>query len=103
MFGILGVFAEFERSIIQERVKGGLARARAHGKKLGRPKADTSVEERIRQLAAQGMGKVKIAKILGVGVSVTQRGRHRTGIRRRSEEDAESALNAAAGREELHT
>src|SRR5439155_9685918 len=59
MFGMLGVFAEFERSIIQERVKAGLARARAKGKTLGRPKADTSIEERIRQLAAQGMGKVK--------------------------------------------
>jgi DNA invertase Pin-like site-specific DNA recombinase len=54
-------------------VKAGLARARAKGKTLGRPKADASIEERIRQLAAQGMGKVKIARILGVGVSVTQR------------------------------
>jgi DNA invertase Pin-like site-specific DNA recombinase len=73
MFGMLGVFAEFERSIIQERVKAGLARARAKGKTLGRPKAHAVIEERIRELAAQGMGKVKIAKTLGVGVSLTQR------------------------------
>src|SRR3982074_3189854 len=37
MFGMLGVFAEFERSIIQERVRAGLARAKAAGTKLGRP------------------------------------------------------------------
>jgi len=40
---------------------------------LGRPKVDAVIEERIRELAAQGMGKVKIAKTLGVGVSLTQR------------------------------
>jgi DNA invertase Pin-like site-specific DNA recombinase len=73
MFGMLGVFAEFERSIIQDRVKAGLARARAKGTRLGRPKASAVVEERIRELAAQGIGKVKIARILGVGVSLTQR------------------------------
>ena len=38
MIHILGAFAEFERSIISERTKAGLARARAEGKKLGRPK-----------------------------------------------------------------
>ena len=38
MFQMLGVFAEFERAMIQERVKAGLARARATGKRLGRPK-----------------------------------------------------------------
>jgi DNA invertase Pin-like site-specific DNA recombinase len=38
MFGMLGVFAEFERAILQERVKAGLARARAEGRRLGRPR-----------------------------------------------------------------
>jgi DNA invertase Pin-like site-specific DNA recombinase len=37
MFGMMGVFAEFERSMIQERVKAGLARAREEGVTLGRP------------------------------------------------------------------
>jgi DNA invertase Pin-like site-specific DNA recombinase len=37
MFGMLSVFADFERSIIQERVRAGLARARGEGKVLGRP------------------------------------------------------------------
>ena len=73
MFGMLGVFAEFERSIIQERVKAGLGRARAKGTRLGRPRAGAVIEARIRELAAQGMGKVKIAKTLGIGVSLTQR------------------------------
>ena len=73
MFGMLGVFAEFERSIIQERVKAGLARARAKGQPLGRPRASSMVEAQIRELAAKGMGKVKIARTLGIGVSLTQR------------------------------
>lgn len=73
MFAMLGVFAEFERSIIQERVKAGLTRARAKGTILGRPRAGIEIEDRIRGLAAQGIGKVKIAKLLGVGVSLTQR------------------------------
>jgi hypothetical protein len=37
MFQMMGVFAEFERSIIQERIRAGLARARSEGKRLGRP------------------------------------------------------------------
>ena len=73
MFGMLGVFAEFERTIIQERVKAGLARARAKGTTLGRPKTNAKIEQQIRNLAAKGVGKVKIARMLGVGVSVTQR------------------------------
>ena len=73
MFGLLGVFAEFERTIIQERVKAGLARARAKGTTLGRPKTNAKIEQQIRTLAAKGVGKVKIARMLGIGVSVTQR------------------------------
>jgi DNA invertase Pin-like site-specific DNA recombinase len=76
MFGMLGVFAEFERTIIQERVKAGLARARAKGTTLGRPRTALKVEQRIRNLAAKGVGKVKIARTLGIGVSVTQRVLH---------------------------
>jgi DNA invertase Pin-like site-specific DNA recombinase len=73
MFGMLGVLAEFERTIIQGRVKAGLARARAKGTTLGRPRTDAKIEQQIRNLAAKGVGKVKIARILGIGVSVTQR------------------------------
>ena len=73
MFRMLSVFAEFERTIIQERVKGGLARARAKGTTLGRPKTNAKIEQQIRNLAAKGVGKVKIARMLGIGVSVAQR------------------------------
>ena len=73
LFQMCGVFAQFERAMIQERVKSGLARAKAKGKTLGRPKAPAEVEERIRELAAQGMGRVKIARTLGVGVGLTGR------------------------------
>ena len=43
MFQMLGVFAEFERAMIRERVKAGLARARAQGKAIGRPKVNGQV------------------------------------------------------------
>lgn len=73
MFGMLGVFAEFERSMIQERVRAGLARARAKGRTLGRPRVNGEIEAKVRELAAEGMGKGRIARTLGIGVSVTQR------------------------------
>jgi DNA invertase Pin-like site-specific DNA recombinase len=47
MFQMLGVFAEFERSIIQERVRAGLRRAKAEGKQLGRPRIAPELEARI--------------------------------------------------------
>jgi DNA invertase Pin-like site-specific DNA recombinase len=73
MFQMLGVFAEFERGIIQERVNAGLARARANGTKLGRRRVDTSVEARILELNADGDGILKIGRKLGIGTSVVQR------------------------------
>ena len=73
MFQMAGVFAEFERSMIQERVKAGLERARAQGKVLGRPKVSSRVEARIRKERTAGKGILKIAKELGVGTSVVQR------------------------------
>jgi len=73
LFQMLGVFAEFERSLIQARVNAGLARARARGVRLGRPRTPAKVERHIRQLAAKGIGKQKTARTLGIGVSVVQR------------------------------
>src|ERR1035437_2213461 len=73
MFQMLGVFAEFERGIIRERVNAGLARARANGTKLGRRPVKPAVEVRIRQLRAKGDGILKIGKKLGIGTSVVQR------------------------------
>ena len=74
MFQMLGVFSEFEREIIRERVNSGLARAKAQGKKLGRPRRDTAKRlNAIRKLRKQGVGINKIARKLGIGVSVVQR------------------------------
>jgi DNA invertase Pin-like site-specific DNA recombinase len=73
MFQMCGVFAEFERGMIRERVNAGLARARARGTKLGRRPVRPSVEARIRQLKGEGMGILKIGRTLGVGTSVVQR------------------------------
>jgi DNA invertase Pin-like site-specific DNA recombinase len=73
MFQMCGVFAEFERAMIQERVKSGLARARAQGKTLGRPKVKASVEKAVLAARASGTGKRKISKQLGIGVSTVNR------------------------------
>ena len=73
MFQMLGVFAEFERGIIRERVNAGLARAKAKGTKLGRRPVKPSVEARIRELKATGMGILKIGRTIGIGTSVVQR------------------------------
>lgn len=73
LFQMMGVFAEFEREIIRERVRAGLARARASGTKLGRRPVGADVEERIRNLRGSGMGMLRIARELGIGTSVVQR------------------------------
>jgi DNA invertase Pin-like site-specific DNA recombinase len=75
MFQMLGVFAEFERSIIQERVRAGLARARSEGKRLGRPMIDEGLEKRIREaLRAKDRPGVRvIAEQFGVAVNTVQR------------------------------
>jgi len=73
MFQMLGVFSEFEKSIISERVKAGLARTKAKGTKLGRPKTLPKTEAQILKLRSKGMGILKIGKELGVGTSVVQR------------------------------
>jgi DNA invertase Pin-like site-specific DNA recombinase len=56
LFQMLGVFAEFERAIIVERVRAGLARARAEGKHLGRPRINGEIEQAIRMALATGKG-----------------------------------------------
>jgi DNA invertase Pin-like site-specific DNA recombinase len=74
MFGMMGVFAEFERAMIQERVNAGLARARAEGTTLGRPKIKAATEAGIREaLQAGGTGIRKIATKFNVGTSAVQR------------------------------
>jgi DNA invertase Pin-like site-specific DNA recombinase len=73
LFQMMGVFAEFERAMIQERVKSGLARARAQGKTLGRPRVSEEIERRVKAIHAQGKGMQKIAKEVGIGVGTVKR------------------------------
>jgi DNA invertase Pin-like site-specific DNA recombinase len=77
MFTMLALFAEFERAMIQERVKAGMARAKACGTKsgrpIGRPRIATHLEARIMELRASGMGQSRIAREVGCGVSAVQR------------------------------
>ena len=73
LFQMLDVFAEFERSMIQERVNTGLIRARAEGKQLGRPRVPAIVENKIRELRSTGKGIRGIANELRVGVSTVMR------------------------------
>lgn len=73
MFQMLGVFAEFEAAMIRERTLTGLARARAAGVTLGRPKVAAALKQRIRELREAGKGMLAIGRKLGVGTSVVQR------------------------------
>ena len=73
MFQLMGVFAEFERAMIVERVKAGLSRARSQGKRLGRRPVSTDLVERIREELATGAGILKTAKLLSVGTGTVHR------------------------------
>jgi DNA invertase Pin-like site-specific DNA recombinase len=74
MFGMLSVFAEFERSIIRERVVAGMARAKASGKAIGRPPIAPHTRTAIRQAyMASGIGLRGIAKQFGVGAETVRR------------------------------
>ncbi|MFL4998889.1 MAG: recombinase family protein [Xanthobacteraceae bacterium] len=76
LFQMLGVFAEFERTMIRERVLSGLARARQDSVTLGRPRlegSDAAKVEAIRAMRAQGFGILRIARQFGVGVGTVMR------------------------------
>jgi DNA invertase Pin-like site-specific DNA recombinase len=74
LFQMMGVFAEFERAMIRERVKSGLERAKAQGKTLGRPPIDPPKEAAILDGLREGnAGIIKLARTHGVGVGTVQR------------------------------
>jgi DNA invertase Pin-like site-specific DNA recombinase len=75
MFGMLSVFAEFERAMIVERVRTGIIinRAKANGMRLGRPPISKATGDAIRVELAAGNGMIKIARSLGVGVGTLSR------------------------------
>ena len=73
LLSILAGVAEFERELIRDRTKAGLARAKAQGKCLGRPRKRVNMD-RARELRSQGLGYRKIADALGVSyVTVRER------------------------------
>ncbi len=72
-YQICGAFAEFERGMIQARVVAGLDRARAKGRRLGRPPVPAATEKAIRDQLRSGAGILKVARTLGVGSSTVQR------------------------------
>jgi putative DNA-invertase from lambdoid prophage Rac len=73
MAGLLAVFAEFEREILRERVKAGIAHARKAGKPHGRPRLAASKEPQIRRLYVHGMSLSAIARHLGIGRTSVRR------------------------------
>jgi DNA invertase Pin-like site-specific DNA recombinase len=87
MFQMLGVFAEFEREMIRERVNSGLDRVRGEIKRkgvyatkgdrtikrLGRPGAEPHKIEEARKLLAAGIGIRKVGRMLGLGTSTVQK------------------------------
>lgn len=77
MTGLLSIFAEFERDLMRERVRAGLAHARLQGKRLGRPPTAAGKAGSVRDLILEGISKSEIARRLGIG---------RTSVRRLLEE-----------------
>ena len=73
MFGMLSVFSQFEREMIQERVKAGLRRAKAQGKRLGRPPVPPIQIEKIKALRQEGLSYRRIAKRMDLSVCTVHR------------------------------
>lgn len=78
MAGLLAVFAEFERDLLRERVKAGIAEAREQGRPHGRPRTASLLKEQVEQMFEAGMSKSEIARRLSIG---------RTSVRRMLESD----------------
>ena len=73
IFQITGAFAEFERSMIRQRIHAGLARARKAGKVLGRARIDPALEAAIRQSLKKGNSIRETARLTGGGHGTIQR------------------------------
>jgi DNA invertase Pin-like site-specific DNA recombinase len=73
MAGLLAIFAEFEREILRERTRAGLAQARLNGKRLGRPITAGLHAGEIRKLYRAGVAKAEIARRLQIGRTSVRR------------------------------
>jgi len=73
MAGLLAVFAEFEREILRERVRAGLAQARLNGKTLGRPRSASLHSKAVLKLYRAGISKAEIARRFKIGRTSVRR------------------------------
>ena len=73
MAGLLAIFAEFEREILRERTRAGLAHARQNGKRLGRPQTAALRTSQVRKLYRAGVSKAEIARRLQIGRTSVRR------------------------------
>ena len=73
MAGMLAVFAEFEREILRERVRAGIAQARKEGRPHGRPRSASLKADEVHQLKAQRVSHAEIARRLGIGRTSVRR------------------------------
>jgi putative DNA-invertase from lambdoid prophage Rac len=73
MAGLLAIFAEFEREILRERTRAGLAQARLNGKRLERPKTAAIHADQVRKLYCAGISKSEIARRLQIGRTSVRR------------------------------
>ena len=73
MAALLAVFAEFEREILRERVRAGLAHARQNGQRLGRPLTAALHADQVRKLQRAGISKSEIARRLQIGRTSVRR------------------------------
>ena len=73
MAGLLAVFAEFEREILRERVRAGLAHARQQGKRRGRPPSASHQAAQVRTLFRDGLSKSEVARRLNIGRTSVRR------------------------------
>jgi len=73
MAGLLAVFAQFEREILRERVRAGLAHARQNGTRLGRPQTAALQTGQVRKLYRAGISKSEIARRLEIGRTSVRR------------------------------
>ena len=77
MAALLAVFAEFEREVLRERVRAGLAHARQNGKRLGRPITAALHADQVHKLRGSGLSKSEIARRLNIGRTSVRRILHR--------------------------
>jgi DNA invertase Pin-like site-specific DNA recombinase len=73
MAGLLAIFSEFEREVLRERTRAGLAHARQNGKRLGRPATAAAHAAEVRKLCRTGISKSEIARHLQIGRTSVRR------------------------------